>query len=75
MFIVDTSREDVDQLVYRIQERLASQIFVNGDVDITLSIGIHIQELKNCTFNELYNKSDQAMYASKKSGRNQATVF
>lgn len=77
MFILDTSKEDVNQIIYRIQNRLDSHIFAKGEIDtkITLSIGIYIRSLNNCSFNDFYHKADQAMYKSKRNGRNRAMMY
>lgn len=77
IFTVDTRKEDINQLIYRIQERLKEHVFADGKIDtkVTLSIGAHIQGLVKCSFEEFYGKADQAMYKSKDLGRNRATTF
>lgn len=47
----------------------------NKKVSISSSIGVTFIKNKNCTYLELYNKTDIALYKAKKSGKNCAYVY
>lgn len=49
--------------------------FDNKKIPVTISIGISEMEPEMSTFDELFAKSDSALYASKNSGRNRVTCL
>lgn len=50
-------------------------IYDNKKIPVTVSIGISEMEPEMSTFDELFAKSDSALYASKNSGRNRVTCL
>jgi two-component system, cell cycle response regulator len=50
-------------------------IFDGKKIPVTISIGISEMEPEMSTFDELFSKSDSALYASKNSGRNRVTCL
>ena len=48
---------------------------VGGNVETSLSIGICILPEDGCSFAEVYEKADRALYASKNKGKNTFTFF
>lgn len=77
-FIVILPETDVDE-AYVVCEKLRNVIenskLMGNDMDLTLSFGISSYPIHGTSEEELVEKADQALYKSKKSGRNRTTVW
>ena len=63
---------DIAEFCNNLNRELKNIIF---DMEYSASIGISARDGRNMTFKDLYYEADQAMYHSKKNGKNQITFF
>lgn len=64
------------QLAERVREELLRTTFhaSSGPFQVTCSLGVAVQPHDGATWDELYKATDDALYVSKRSGRNQTTL-
>lgn len=66
----------VDRVANLMLEQLAQPVFLNGEqVYVTASIGIAFYPTDTTNMEDLIKSADQAMYVSKRQGRNRFTFF
>jgi diguanylate cyclase (GGDEF)-like protein len=65
------------QLGERIREELAKTVFHTpaGPLTVTCSVGASTFPLAGETYDDLFKAADEALYASKRGGRNRVTIF
>lgn len=63
--------------IYMIAEKILDDIsrYKIDNINVTVSIGITLTNDKKISFSELYRKADNALYESKKLGRNRITAI
>ena len=66
------SREAIDDFCEQLSENLKNIIF---DMEYSASIGMTVTTDRQATFKDLYYEADQAMYYSKRHGKNRVTFF
>lgn len=64
--------DEITEFCNDLNSELKNIIF---DMEYSASIGISTRDGRNMTFKDLYYEADQAMYHSKKNGKNQITFF
>lgn len=79
IIVEGTDLEQVQKIAETTRQAVENQIFVDEETGtdcgkVTISMGICMAG-KTGKMSELYQKSDLALYASKKGGRNRCTVF
>jgi diguanylate cyclase (GGDEF)-like protein len=76
LLILDINASEAFSLMERIRENIESTIINYEGVNIKITCSIGLAEfLRTDTLESSINKSDEALYAAKKSGRNQVKVF
>lgn len=65
---------DIEGNLELLRQKLCKE-YKEGSVKISISIGAALYPQDGRTFEELYNKSDKALYYSKKKGRNRVTFY
>ncbi|MBY0385266.1 GGDEF domain-containing protein [bacterium] len=75
--LMSTNIKIGEEIGERIRATIEKHEFVydNKKIPVTVSIGISEMEPEMSTFDELFAKSDSALYASKNSGRNRVTCL
>jgi diguanylate cyclase (GGDEF)-like protein len=68
----DIIREDMDQLFEEFSKCFAEEYRKCGT---SLSVGIVINRDKKTDFDDMYRRADAALYHSKRSGKNQYTIY
>jgi diguanylate cyclase (GGDEF)-like protein len=77
VILPETSQEEAENVADRIREEVSSHVFLPEEekkVTITISIGI-TEYCSNEELTDFVKRSDQAMFASKKKGRNRITTL
>jgi diguanylate cyclase (GGDEF)-like protein len=76
LLILDLDAQEAFALMERIRENmeLTKTCYEGVEIKITCSIGL-AKFMRTDTLESSIKKSDEAMYAAKKSGRNQVMVF
>lgn len=69
-----TSREDVIRKAEQLKNQMTRMVGPEKTVQVSGSIGISFYPNDGTTLEELYDKADQAMYKSKRSGKNAITL-
>lgn len=72
----ETDAAGAMQLAERVREELLRTTFhaASGPFQVTCSLGVATQPHDGATWDELYKATDDALYASKRNGRNQTTL-
>ena len=72
-----TDEQGAHLLAERIREELAKTVFhtPNGPLSVTCSIGSATFPAAGATWDELFKAADEALYVSKRTGRNRTTVW
>lgn len=75
IFLPATDAQHAATLCNRIRDHVTSRLFAQGrhQTKITLSFGI--ASSKNASLNELIARADEALYASKKDGRDRFSIY
>lgn len=74
-FVLCLMTEDIAK-VCAILEVIQSEMFdYSEDLKVTASIGVTMYEGQDCSIETIYHEADQALYESKKNGRNQFNIF
>jgi diguanylate cyclase (GGDEF)-like protein/putative nucleotidyltransferase with HDIG domain len=73
----DTTLETATIIAERVRSKVENhQVFIDGyQISITVSIGISHMQKANGSLDTLLTQADQAMYAAKRAGRNQAITY
>jgi diguanylate cyclase (GGDEF)-like protein len=71
----ETDAQGAFQLAERVREELQRTTFhaASGPFQVTCSLGVATHPWDGTTWEELYKATDEALYVSKRSGRNQTT--
>ncbi len=72
-----TDEQGAHQLAERIREELGKTVFhsTNGSLTVTCSVGAATFPAAGATWDELFKSADEALYVSKRTGRNRTTVW
>ncbi|MCU7197412.1 MAG: diguanylate cyclase [Turicibacter sanguinis] len=74
-FVLCLMMDDIAK-VCTVLEAIQEEMFdYSEDLKVTASIGVTIYEGQDCGMEMLYHEADQALYKSKKNGRNQFNIF
>lgn len=70
-----TPLKTAQEVAERIRQTVEMHLFIfeNKKIKVTISIGVSTKVLKD-SWEQMYNRADQALYQSKQSGRNRVTV-
>ncbi|MBN2795355.1 MAG: diguanylate cyclase [Clostridia bacterium] len=71
----NTNKETAYMICEKIRTAVKNSNFLKDDRDVTISLGISTFPELGLVEEELIEKADQALYASKNSGRNRTTVW
>lgn len=71
--LVEPSENSVAAAAERLRESIAGQPI--SDINITASFGVAVRSGANTTISELVDRADEALYVSKRSGRNKVTLW
>ncbi len=77
MLMPDTSPEDAMVVAEMVRQNIESQRVdsAHGPLQVTMSIGVSVCPVHSEDPGELVKLADQALYASKRNGRNRSTLF
>lgn len=77
LFLPDTSADQAIQLIERIRNRVAEKPFVKDQFHskVTLSIGLSDKIKDHEKLEDLLRRADEALYKSKKDGRNRVSIL
>ena len=77
VFLKDAgSRENVTNCVKKIVKRIMTEHYgANDDLDVEASIGVAVSPDDGGSFEELYEKADEALYRVKRGGKNGYAYF
>ncbi|WP_042349422.1 sensor domain-containing diguanylate cyclase [Bacillus massiliigorillae] len=71
-----SSRDNIISKIERLCTKLSEKQYGNKqNFSVTASIGVALFPQHGCSYSELYEKSDQALYFSKSHGKNAYTIF
>ena len=72
-------KDDIDEvceLIRKIQAEMLQYVPIHGEsFKVTSSIGVTFYDGRSCAIEEIYHDADQALYKSKRNGRNQFNIF
>lgn len=78
-FIACVMKDDIDEvceLIRKIQVEMLQYVPIHGEsFKVTSSIGVTLYDGRTCDIEEIYHDADQALYKSKRNGRNQFNIF
>lgn len=78
-FIACIMKDDIDEvceLIRKIQAEMLQYVPIHGEsFKVTSSIGVTFYDGRACDIEEIYHDADQALYKSKRNGRNQFNIF
>ena len=73
--LLECDKETALQLAEEIRSKIAGEVFEFEDQAITVSVSLGVAEIQNTdkSWKDLYKRADQALYQSKKEGRNRVS--
>jgi diguanylate cyclase (GGDEF)-like protein len=70
----DTAIDQTMMLSERLHEEISNILLINGK-PITVSIGVSYNRKLACTFDDIFNQADIALYKAKSTGRNRTVLY
>jgi diguanylate cyclase (GGDEF)-like protein len=76
VFLSNVTDDDAQALAARIKAKIAANGFTTGSnsLRVTISMGVAHSASQDESFEDLFSRADQALYRSKKEGRNRITL-
>lgn len=74
-FVLCLMIDDPDKVCAILEIIQQEMLDYSEDLKVTVSIGVTIYEGQDCSLEMIYHEADQALYESKKKGRNQFNIF
>jgi diguanylate cyclase (GGDEF)-like protein len=74
LVLPDTDINQTMMLSQRLHEEIATILLINGK-PITASIGVSTNQKLGCTFDDIFNQADIALYKAKSTGRNKTVLY
>jgi two-component system, cell cycle response regulator len=75
VLLFGSSLQQANEIGERLRATIEAHRFMNGEtrIPVTISVGVATKEPEMTTWEEMFGKADNALYASKRNGRNRVT--